>query len=554
MKNKNKLLSLKLKGELNAEDIFTLEDFLAKNLKSFNGINFDLTGLTFMDSSGIGFLINQYSTCIQNNKQINFHINNEKIEINTKNDILKLCEQILSKPELSKEQIPDIKQTPDIIKEKQNNIQDQNAPKSIVETGREKSYDIPPAKTAREIKIVETETTDKKQDDIRKTETISQQSFKQEQTKTFPEESVEKKPVELIDNKKSVVDPVYFENQEETNKPKTRPPLIERYRKGDEPGRKGIYNPGIIFSFLIILSLFIPLFIQGKVITSWHFLSKGANAIPVWGVILSGVIILIISVIPSLNMYNRSPALLLLGALGIALLVVSLNKDMTFHSTFSSFLIYKKSLFYLAVLFVFTGTVAKFISKNPENRIAVITLGILIFIVMFMYLYPFIEYKRIILTGLKSRVLLKDLAGGLKSSGFTSGVLKIYMLLPVFFVFLSVFLFFKPAKFTGLANIVGTGFLIFFPVLIFFSMFYAGLKTKAILFPHIGYLLIQLSVFSYFFNQGFLYTFFLSRMAGYYHIIPTTYTGYNPQVNDYSRTKKKQFLAVPPKKPLKESR
>ncbi len=563
-KNKKNLL-LKLKGELISQDINALENIIKEHSYKFNGINFDLTGLRFIDSSGIGFLINQYNLAKQNRKNVNFYLSDDKINVFTQNDILNLCERVLTNNQISEQQGDEKTRKYDTEHKNQPTEDDLIDKPDNKESIREKHVDNSSPtnehKTIDEILDSDDVVLDSPEKNIdnnknfktnnsysgaKEHEVLSQTNIHEENKIESPPEDNEKiiEPIkEPVITKKSITDPGYLKTPVVETPAKARPPLIEKYTKGDIPGKKSIYIHGVIISFLIILSLFLPQLIEGKIITSWHLLNSGIKAVPIIATILAGVIFLIISVIPGLNMYNRSPVFLLLGALGITMWFVFMNRDVTFHYTFSSILTYKKSLFYLTIIFIFTGTILKFISRNPDNRIALITLGILLFIIAFMYVYPFKEYKRIILTGLKSRVLLKGLVLGLKNSGFLAVLLRIYLLLPVLFIFVSIIIFIKPEKFLSLTNVVGTLFLYFIPFLLFIGMFYAGFKVKAVLFSHTAYFFIQLTLYSYIFNKGFLYTFFVNRMAGYYHIIPINYSGAGANLSNPG-FKKKQYMAI----------
>jgi hypothetical protein len=214
-----------------------------------------------------------------------------------------------------------------------------------------------------------------------------------------------------------------------------------------------------------------------------------------------------------------------MGISGITLWFIFINNDTAFNNTFTDILVNRRALYHLTVATILSGTLLKFISVNPRNRIAFIILGILLFTVVFLYLFPFREYKRIILTELKTKILLKELINGITSARLSVILFKIFMLLPILFVFTSIIVFIDPVKYGSIANYTGNFLVYYFPLIIFLGMFYAGFYIKMILFSHLAFVFLQLTIYTYIFSKGFVYTFSSHKSGYHYHIIPISYSG-----------------------------
>ncbi|WP_428911898.1 STAS domain-containing protein [Niallia sp. Krafla_26] len=90
---KEKHASIEFKGDLDIEVTEIFEE-ISEKLKPFSHIQLDMNEVPFVDSTGIGLLINLINTVKQNDKFMEIHITNIQPLVNEVFDILQLDEII----------------------------------------------------------------------------------------------------------------------------------------------------------------------------------------------------------------------------------------------------------------------------------------------------------------------------------------------------------------------------------------------------------------------------------------------------------------------------
>lgn len=446
---KEQLLLMKLKGELTFNEITGLETLISAHEEKFNSIGFDLTGLNLIDSSGTGFLINQYNSSKEKNKKVKFFFKGEERSVTTNDELLKLCVEIFQSHPVA---IPEKKErdTTDHVR-----IQ-KETPQPAVE----------PA-------IINEKTTKK---------TVSDESY-------------------LIDKK-------MINYQEEENNRKA--PLFQKFKTTENILTQSVYIPGVVFGLLLIISLFLPQIDFKGITIGWKLVIKGSSGLGVLGTLLIGSVMVIISLLPHFSLIRRAPIMLVLGTAGIILWYHYMSYDVVAKEVMAHYAVYYKGFAQLIIAAILTGTMLLFTGKHPQSLFARIILGITLIFLVAAYIIPFKETKSFILTGINTRIMVKELVMSIdRSKNLLELVFNVYLLIPLFLGLISVLVYFtKQDEHNGIAEFCGKILLAFFPFFIFAGAVYSGLQNiSSGFFTHILFIAITLSVFIAIFSRGFLVAF-----------------------------------------------
>lgn len=453
--SKNQILMLKLKGELSLNEINALEDLINAYKDQYNNIGFELSGLNYIDSSGIGFIIDQYKIALSEQKSVKFYFNNEIQSVIKSDDILNLCNKILNKKKsVEKDHIDEQKEQPD------------------------------------------------KNPDIEKQKNI--------------ETSTEKIPVIDIENSTQIEEPIILTSEQIS--PKTivekevtvRPPIIERHKHLVSPIHKKRFIKGAILSLAIILSLFIPQIRNSKIIFGWSLLKMGISGLAIYAYILFGTILFLICITSKLSLYNRAPILLIIGITSVFLWFHYLSFDKIFYSTFNFLFTFKNLNYYLPAVLITSGTMFIFVGKGNRTKSSFIFTGIFIVSLILVYTMPIAKFNpnNIILTSVKKRIFFITLINGiLRPENVKILLLNIFFLLPLLLSILNITVFIPSIKSGIFSRITGRFFISYIPILLLLLGIYSGFYKSIILFSHLIFLTINLIIFSFFFSIGINYTF-----------------------------------------------
>jgi anti-anti-sigma factor len=461
---KQKMLFFKLKGELGFREVKELEKLVNKIKKDHAGMTFDLTNLSFIDSSGIGFIVSEYKNASVNKKNLRFIYKSEEIDVSDQTSLFKLCQSIISSKTLEVEKTLILSQA---VNEKLSEILGESRDDKI-----SVSFEKNPEKK------------------IFKREKLTMESSKKEYSS----------------NK------IDFEELKGYSPEKTKEVTVfEKYKINLDPNKNQIFMSGIVFSFILAAASFLPDASASLKFTDAlsSFAKLGANAKN--AAFFISVFAGIICVLPVINIKQKSPFLLLCGILGIISLYARINTDTFLPNLFPHAFIFKKQFEMLFPAFLLWSVFLKNYGKSnitkPYNTLIIIGLVYTAAI----YLIPFPEYKGLILSGIKTKsLLIESLVRVLDFStqiGLLLYIQSLYCIIPLIAsVVFSIFLFLKSGH--KVSAMLSKVLILFYPVLFLAGSIFSGIIYKEKAVYHTSFYMISLCVYIYYIATGINYIVF----------------------------------------------